>query len=206
MRCLRPPLTGSAHGISTLLLYTVALTASMFPAHDVGAVHLVCRAQPRMTPIISDCRPRARRPALTWSLQSPGEGGLSGSAMRDGRPRCVAGCHLVDLAAVAALDPLIAIFHRLAVGTGFFPARHEPPHSCRRRARRVAARWKPLPYPSPWGTTHDRSPPGWRSALFVAVIQLGAGTGSSDCSRYRRPRCCGRGRLLTCCLPRPGAR
>ena len=50
------------------------------------------------------------------------------------------------------------------------------------------------------------TPPGTAFCAVRAVIQHNAGIGSSDRSRYRRPPVLGGGRLVTCCLPRPGAR
>src|SRR5205823_3038519 len=71
-------------------------------------------------------------------------------ALLRGQPGYGAGGHLVRLAPLAALDPLIAVLHRLAVGAGFFPVRHEP-SSCLigDAGRRDGCPLEPPPYPSP---------------------------------------------------------
>ena len=58
--------------------------------------------------------------------------------------------HLVNLAAGAALDPLIAILRPLVVGAGLFPARHEPSSCLQCRGAADGFPWRPPPYPSPW--------------------------------------------------------
>src|SRR4029077_15084641 len=98
-------------------------------------------------------------------------------ALLGGQPGRVAGGHLVGLASLAALDPLIAILHLLAVGAGFFPVRHEPSLCLIGVAgRRGGCPLEPPPYPSPRprhtiGRPNSPTPP--------AGVSSCPGTGSS---------------------------